>query len=115
MDIEIKKELAVSTYQITFDRELAYTKAEFTEDEIKQLDSDQEFQDRLNYFLVLKKEELATEFWSLIKSPDEKVRLKTILELGPLIYPEFFNRNKVNDKSITADEVRAFFDELTDK
>ena len=115
MDIETKKEIAVRSYEITFDKELAYTKAELTEEEKVSLDNDLEFQSRLNYFLVLKREELALDFWSLLKSADEKVKLKTVLELGPLVYPNFFNRNKGDRKPVTADEVREFFDELSNQ
>lgn len=115
MDIETKKELAVGTYELTFDKGLAYTKAELTEEEKGELDHDEEFQSRLNYFLVLKREELAQKFWGLLKSQDEKIVLKTILELGPLVYPDFFNRNKGDKKPLTADEVTEFFNELSNQ
>lgn len=109
MDIEIKKELAIESYKLTFDKDLAYAKAEMTEDEIKLLENDPEFQTRLNYFLVLEREEIVREFKNLLKSPDEKIRFATIKELGPLIYPAFFNRNKDGRRPVTPEEVLAFF------
>lgn len=109
MDIEIKKEIAIEAYQKTFDKEMAYVKAELSAEEIVSLDLDQEFQARLTYFLVLKREELVSEFWNLVKSPDEKIKLRAIIEMGPLIYPTFFNRSKGDRKPISADEVLEFF------
>ena len=90
MSIEEKKEIALASYSKTFDILSAYKKANLSDEEIKLLSSDPEFQARMDYFLILEQERIVTALKTLSESENEVVKLKSVLELGKILYPQKF-------------------------
>ena len=88
-----KKEYVVQAYQASFDREMAYKKCGVTDEEAKFLNQDQEFQDRLLYFLIEEREEILSDLRNLCKSEKEEVRLKATLARGKMFYASRFDED----------------------
>lgn len=111
MDIAEKKEIAVECYSRTYDKRLAYRKALFSSEEIDAVEKDEDFQQRLSYYLILKREALVTQLSNLSTSDNEKISLSATLELGKIIYPDSFSGTLHKDDrgSITSQDVEEFF------
>ena len=72
MDLNEKKEQIVSSYRKTFDKEMAYLKSGISEEEIKALEEDKEFQARLDIFLIDERERIIQNLRTFMDSEDEK-------------------------------------------
>jgi len=88
MDINEKKERIYQSYKESFDKKMAYKKVGVSEDEAKLIDSDAEFQDRLQFLLIEEKERIIRRFRNMAQSDNEQIALKANTELGKMIYPE---------------------------
>lgn len=108
MGLREKKEVAVDAFRNTYDKELAYTKAGCTEEEIVLLEQDTEFQERLTYYLIEQKEELVLAARRLLESEDPKISYNAIFKLGELIYPEFFLKTQ-KKQLFDLEDVASFF------
>lgn len=108
--LEERVEVAVSCYAKTFDKRLAYKKAGITSEEAQELDRNEGFQSRMDYYLILEKERVLEELQNLTRSPDERIKIKAVLEYGRLVYPEFFKEPEEEPKPpIEPEEVEEFF------
>ena len=109
MELTEKKELIVQSFQESYDKDMAYRKLGLTEEEKVLLDGDKEFQQRLDYFLILKRETLIRRLDILCTAENDATALKAILELGKILYTDAFEKTKengvsVNIGSLTPDE-----------
>jgi hypothetical protein len=91
--LEEKKEIVYTCFNNTLDKEMAYTKAGLSEEEVSLLDEDKNFQDRLEYCLIEEKEALITKLRYFRNSSDDKIAYKATLDLALQIYPEFFKKD----------------------
>lgn len=90
-----QKEHVVNCYQKTYDKDIAYLKCGLTKEEIKILDNDLEFQQRLNYILAEEKEFIIGRLRTLSSSADkDSVALSAVVKLGEILYAEVFNSIK---------------------
>ena len=117
MNLAEKKEIIVGCYQATYDLELAYLKAAVTEPERATLDADRQFQQRLLYFWIQRKEETVRNLEKFMKSANEQISFKATIEMGKYIYPEFFIDRLQRDGAIPPDgkDVVETFGELYEK
>lgn len=99
MNITEKKEVVYSSYEKSFDKEMAYKKALLTAEEVQILNEDKEFQQRIEYCLILEREEIIQKLRSFKNSYNEKISFDATKELGRILYPEFFEE-KVKDKKL---------------
>ena len=83
-----KKEQIYNSYKESFDKKMAYKKVGLTEDESKEMDSDTEFQDRLQILLIAERERIIRRFRNMAESENEQVALKANTELGKMLYPD---------------------------
>ena len=109
-----KQKKSVAAFSRTYDKDLAYRKAKCTDDEISLLEADQEFQERLEYYLIEQKEDLVEAAKDLLKSDDEKIKSQAIFKLGELIYPEFFLR-QTKKTLIDVEDIVDFFSQSVKK
>jgi hypothetical protein len=117
MNLSEKKEVIVGCFRNTYDLELSYLKAAVTDEERASLDEDTEFQQRLLYFWILKKEETVKKLEGLMQSANEQISFKATVELGKYIYPEFFIDRLKRDSvtPIDGEDVEGTFNELYEK
>ena len=113
MNLIEKKEKIIESFARCLDKRLAYKKVRLTEEEAEILDQDQDFQDRMLFFLIEKREQLVQQMYNHALSANEKISLSATLELGRMIYPEVFRGTAFTDteRPLTADDVEAFFNE----
>jgi hypothetical protein len=98
-DLDEKKEMVIQCYRKTYDKNVAYTKCSLTAEEILLLDSDKDFQARLNYVLAEQKEFIIGRLTTLCSSSDkDEVALKATIKLGEIIYSEVFSATE-DDKA----------------
>ncbi len=90
-NLKEKKEVIITSYSKLFDKEVAYAKVNLTESEREHLDNDEEFQDRLSFFLIEEQEKIIEKMRSFVDSPDDKIAFKATVDLGKILYPEFFD------------------------
>ena len=91
-ELNEKKERIVESYSKLFDLSLAYDKNGTTQEERKLLDEDESFQGRIKYFLIKAREDVFHDLKDIADcgSKDDNVRLRAILELGKIVYPQKF-------------------------
>lgn len=94
MDLSEKKERIYQSYKESFDKKMAYKKVGVSDDEIKLIDSDAEFQDRLQFLLIEEKERIIRRFRNMAQSDNEQIALKANTELGKMLYPEMCDNLK---------------------
>ena len=113
MNLIEKKEKVIESYSKCLDKKLAYRKANLTDQEVELLNNDRDFQDRMLFFLIEKREQLVQQMYNHALSANEKISLSATLELGRMIYPEVFRGTAFTDteRPLTADDVEAFFNE----
>ena len=114
MDLRDKQEIAVAAFSKTYDKDLAYKKARCTDEEIALLEADQEFQERLEYYLIEQKEDLVEAVKELLDDDDPKIKSQAIFKLGELIYPEFFLR-QTKKTLIDVEDIVDFFSQSVRK
>lgn len=90
MKLSEKKELIVQSYSRTFDKDMAYIKVGLTQEEKELLDQDDDFQERLQIFLIEERENIIEKFKDFMDSDDEKISFKATNELAKVLYPDFF-------------------------
>lgn len=91
MDLKEKKELIVDSYSLTFDKEMAYKKVGLTSEEIVEFNEDQEFQNRLEIFLIVEREKVIKNLRAFMDSTDEKISFKATTDIGMILYKDFFD------------------------
>lgn len=91
------KEAIVNSFAKTFDKDMAYDKHGLSLEQRTELDEDQEFLDRLNYFLIEEREQIITRYRKFMDSLDDKIAYKATQDFARLIYTDFF-KNLGSDK-----------------
>ena len=99
MNLDEKKEIIVGSYSQTFDREMAYSKVGLTDEEKLELNLDLMFQRRLELFLIEERELIIRTLRNHMLSGNEKISFQATMEMGKILYPEFFNNSKPADDS----------------
>lgn len=89
MTFEEKKEQIVETYSQIFDKDTAYRIARVTNKEREYLENDQDFQDRMEYFLIEERAMIMENLKTFMKSTDDKIAYKATQDYMNLIYPDF--------------------------
>lgn len=90
-----KQELVINSYSQTLDLELAYKKVGVSEEQIKLLNEDPKFLQRLAYEDAIKKEELIKSLFAMANNAkSESVKLSAVIEISRVLYPERFIKNK---------------------
>jgi hypothetical protein len=102
MSLAEKREIVYECYCLSLDKEMAYKKAQLKDEEIKLLNEDYDFQERLDICLIQEKEDIIFRLKNLTKSENPNVALNATKELGRLIYPELFEEKP---KSVVKTEV----------
>lgn len=116
MNLIEKKEKIIESFARCLDKRLAYKKVRLTEEEAEILDQDQDFQDRMLFFLIERREALIQQMYNHATSANEKISLTATIELGKMIYPEVFRGGIMDDdKTTDADEAVRFFNEHSNK
>jgi len=100
-----KKELVVNSYKKTFDKDMSYKKAGVTEDERAVLDTDKEFQSRLELFLIEERERVIQNLRTFMDSDNEGLSYKATMDMAEVLYPDFFEAKK-KDSIITVRVVK---------
>jgi hypothetical protein len=96
LDFLEKKELVVESYRSLFNKESSYKDCGLNEDEIKVLEKDIEFQERLNFYLRIEQKTILNKLKSLSESLHDPTALKATLELGRIFSPELFVAKEVD-------------------
>ena len=89
MSLDQKKEIIVDCYSAVFDKELAYKKAQATIEERTLLEADEEFQARLEFFLIEEREALIERIRGCMHAENESVRYKAIMDMAKILFPEY--------------------------
>ena len=108
-------ELAEMVYQYytkCIDLDIAFLKADASEDEQRRLLEDVVFVRRVNLYKAEKKEELITGLFDLKDSLNEGIKLQVLMKLGKIIYPTKFKDGNIDEKeTISPDRVILVGDE----
>jgi len=93
-EFDQKKEQIVACFERTFDKNMAYTKLGLTDKEIELLENDKEFQQRLEFRLIDKREELIDKYSEFMESDNESISFKATQEMAQVLYPDFFKNKR---------------------
>lgn len=95
-----KKEQVIKSYQKTFDLDLAYKKIGITKEEKAELEKDEVFQSRVQFFLIEEREKIISVLRDLMTSENEAIAFKAVTEIARVLYPDFYEakeaKNNVN-------------------
>lgn len=91
-DLNEKKELVAQSYDLLYDKKMAYAKVDLTEEEVQLLDKDEQFQARLMLLLVTERERVVKALKVLTGSADENVAFRSIMEYGKIMYNDQFRK-----------------------
>lgn len=101
MELQEIKEIIVQSYSKTFDKTMAYKKAGVSDVDIDVLENDEEFQDRLEYYLIEAREKYISNLKTFMDSENERIAYDATLKMSELIYPDFFEPlNKPKDVNV---------------
>lgn len=101
MELQEIKEIIVRSYSKTFDKKMAYKKAGLSNADIIILEEDEEFQERLDYYLIEAREKYINNLKTFMDSENEKIAYEATLKMSELIYPDFFEPlNKPKDVNV---------------
>ena len=93
MELAEKKELILAKYKLSFDKDIAYTAMELTDEEIEGLDNDAKFQARLSCILTAEKENIIRKLRGFMDQADDiKIAFQATTDLGKILYPELFKK-----------------------
>ena len=93
MELAEKKELILAKYKLSFDKDIAYTAMELTDEEIEGLDNDAKFQARLSCILTAEKENIIRKLRGFMDQTDDvKIAFQATTDLGKILYPELFKK-----------------------
>ena len=92
MDISEKKELILSSYKTSYDKEMSYKRNNVSPEERELLDNDEGFQIRLEHILSQEKERIINKLRGFMDCGDTKIAFQATTALGNILYPEFFKR-----------------------
>jgi hypothetical protein len=98
MTLDEKKEIIVESFKRTFDKGMAYEKATLTEDEIDTLNDDQEFQSRLQFYIIKERERVINNYKEFMDSENERIAFEATKDFAKLLYPEYFIEPKLAKK-----------------
>ena len=98
MTLDEKKEIVVESFKRTFDKGMAYEKATLTEDEIDTLNEDQEFQSRLQFYIIQERERVINNYRTFMDSDNDRLAFEATKDFAKLLYPEYFIEPKLAKK-----------------
>lgn len=98
MTLDEKKEVVVESFKRTFDKGMAYEKATLTEDEIDSLNDDQEFQSRLQFYIIQEREMVINNYRTFMNSDNDRLAFEATKDFAKLLYPEYFVEPKLAKK-----------------
>jgi len=91
ISLDESKELIIESYRKTYDKFLAYEKCGLSKEEIKFLEEDKYFQERLSFHKAQQKEDIISKLKELMNTAEkEDTQLKAVIKLGEILYPEAF-------------------------
>ena len=93
-------EVVYQNYTRGLDLDIAFLKADTSEEDQQTLLDDTVFTRRINLFKAEKKEELIEGLYELKSSENEGIKLQVLMKLGKIIYRTKFKDGDSNDRDV---------------